>query len=383
MQTKEPHFLNQTPTISAAPEIVASQPPASTATSKPPESAGGLAALLTDKRRNFAIGLALTALLGLGAMVLAPLPGLAVMGSLTVAMLLGIGWRSLLGLPAAYRGGVQFSARKLLRLGIILTGVRLNFSLVTESGLQVLLLDLILITAGLLFIPWLAVKMGVKPGLGLLIGVGQSICGASAVGAIAPLSKDVDEDDISLAVAICGVLGTLGVLFFSLNAAIFNWQGHFYGLWTGSTLHEIAQVVAAGPAGGPLATDLSMVVKLTRVMLLAPAALILALVLAGTGRKAAGDSGKANLNLKKLPIPWFVLGFVLVGALNSTGWLAKDLTNIVLQISIFLMVMAMSAMGLMVDFAVIRQRGLRALGAATIGFVAFTALSFGLILVLG
>ncbi len=342
-----------------------------------------LAGKFSDKNRAFAIGLALTALLGFGAILLAPLPGLAVMGSLTVAMLLGITWRSLLGLPVTYRRGVQFSARKLLRFGIILTGVRLNFSLVTGSGLQVLLLDLILITFGLLFIPWLAVKLGVKPGLGLLISVGQSICGASAVGAIAPLSKDVDEDDISLAVAICGVLGTIGVLFFSLSAALFSWQGHFYGLITGSTLHEIAQVVAAGPAGGPVATDLSMVVKLTRVMLLAPVAIILAFVLAGKASGAAGRAGKPAINWKKLPLPWFVLGFILVGVLNSTGWLSKDLTNIILQISIFLMVMAMSAMGLMVDLVVIRQRGLRALGTGALAFVAFGGLSYFLILIFG
>jgi uncharacterized integral membrane protein (TIGR00698 family) len=332
-----------------------------------------------NPKRAFATGLALTALLGGGAMLLAPLPGLVVLGSLTIAMLLGIAWRTLLGLPVAYRGGVQYSARKLLRYGIILTGVRLNFSLIGDSGLQVLLLDLAMITFGLLFIPWVAVKMGVNRGLALLIGVGQSICGASAVGAIAPLSKDVDEDDISLAVAICGLLGTIGVLFYSLSAVLFGWQGTFYGLLSGSTLHEIAQVVAAGPSGGALAIDLAMVVKLTRVMLLAPVALILALVLAGKSRNGAAEGGKPAVSLKNLPIPWFVLGFVLVGALNSTGWLPKDLTNLVLQISIFLMVMAMSAMGLMVDLAVIRQRGLRALGAAALAFAAFVGLSFSLI----
>lgn len=338
----------------------------------------------SDKRRAFWIGLALTAFLGVGAMLLAPLPGLTVLGSLTIAMLLGITWRSLVGVPVVYRGGVQFSARKLLRYGIILTGVRLNFGLVASSGLPILLLDVALITCGLLFIPWLAVKMGVKRGLALLIGVGQSICGASAVGAIAPLSKDIDDDDVSLAVAICGVLGTLGVLILALGATLFGWQGAFFGLFGGSTLHEIAQVVAAAPAGGPLATDLAMVVKLTRVMLLAPVALILAMILA---RQAAGMAGeraaKPALNLKNLPIPWFVLGFVLVGALNSTGWLSKDLTNLVLQVSIFLMVMAMSAMGLLVDLAVIRQRGLRALGAAALAFAGFSALSYGLILAFG
>lgn len=376
MTLKEPDYpdvtrladLPLTTGQTAAPGVVAGPPPA---------------AKLSTGKRAFATGLGLTALLGIGAMLLAPLPGLVVMGSLTIAMLLGIAWRSLVGLPVAYRGGVQFSARKLLRYGIILTGVRLNFSLIGNSGLQVLLLDIALITFGLIFIPWLAGKLGVNRGLALLIGVGQSICGASAVGAIAPLSKAVDEDDISLAVAICGLLGTVGVLFYSLSAVLFGWQGSFYGLLSGSTLHEIAQVVAAGPAGGSLAVDLAMVVKLTRVMLLAPVALILAFILTGRAANKGGQTGKPAVNLKNLPIPWFVLGFVLVGALNSTGWLPKDLTNLVLQISIFLMVMAMSAMGLMVDLAVIRQRGLRALGAAALAFTAFVGVSYSLISIFG
>ncbi len=336
-----------------------------------PGREGGLFSL---PNLNFGIGLFLTAILGGVAMLVAPLPGLVVLGNLTIAMLIGIAWRSVFGLPKPYRAGVQFSAKKLLRLGIILTGVRLNFSLIASSGLQVLLLDIVLITFGLFFISWLARRFGVKPGLALLISVGQSICGASAVGAIAPLCKDADEDDVSLAVAICGVLGTVGVLFFSLGAAVFGWQGRFYGLVTGSTLHEIAQVVAAGPAGGLQAADLAVVVKLTRVMLLAPVAIILAFALAGRQAGVNGES-KPAISWRKLPIPWFVLGFVLVGVLNSTGWLAKDITNLVLQVSIFFMVMAMSAMGLNVDLLVIRQRGLRALGASALGFAAFVALS--------
>jgi uncharacterized integral membrane protein (TIGR00698 family) len=331
------------------------------------------------KNRAFIIGVGLTALLGVAAMILAPLPGLSVMGSLTVAMLLGIGWRSVAGLPKVYTGGVQFSARKLLRYGIILTGVRLNFGLIATSGIQVLLLDLALITFGIIFIPWLGRKMGLSSGLALMIGVGQSICGASAVGAAAAITPDAKEEDVSLAVAICGLLGTVGVLFFSFASPLLNWHGHFYGLLSGSTLHEIAQVVAAGPAGGPGADELAMVVKLTRVMLLAPVAILLAFAFTYNANTAKQMAGQRGIDWKKLPIPWFVFGFLLVGAISSTGWIPKDVSNIILQVSIFLMVMAMAAMGLMVDLVVIRKTGLKAITVAGIAFAVFIGLSLLLV----
>lgn len=305
------------------------------------------------------------------------------MGSLTVALIIGVAWRGVLGFPKTYTAGVQFSAKKLLRYGIILTGVRLNFGLIASSGIQVLLLDMLLIAFGISFIPWLGRKFGLSNGLALLLGVGQSICGASAVAAITPLTPDVDEDDVSLAVAICGGLGTIGVLFFVLASNFWGLQGHIYGLISGSTLHEIAQVVAAGPAGGAGAADLGLVVKLTRVMLLAPVAILLTVIFTMRAEHKNENSEHRPFNWKKIPIPWFVFGFLAVGALNSTGWLSKDMSNLILQVSIFLMVMAMAAMGLMVDLVVIRTKGLKTLGVATLSFAIFIGVSTLLVTVLG
>ncbi|QBD74817.1 putative sulfate exporter family transporter [Ktedonosporobacter rubrisoli] len=325
-------------------------------------------------------GLGLTILLGLIAFLLALLPGLATVGSLTIALILGLAWRAIVGLPATLTGGVRFSAQKVLRYGIILTGVRLNFQLIAASGLQVLLLDVLLILFGLLVLPKLAHKLGLSRHLSFLLGVGQSICGASAVGAVSALLRGADEEETSLAVAICGLVGTIGVLLFTFAAPLLHLHGHIYGLLSGSTLHEIAQVVAAGPVGGVGAADMAMVVKLTRVMLLAPVALFLAFFLAFKEGKQDGASG--SVNWKNIPIPWFVFGFLAVGAINSFGWLPKDVSNIVVQISVFLMVMAMAAMGLMVDLSVIRRTGLKALGIAVLSFFIFVGVSSCLLFVL-
>lgn len=333
--------------------------------------------------RPFLMGIVLTAAIGGVAMLLSPLPGLAALGSLTIAMLLGIIWRAFIGLPKGYTGGVQFSARRLLRYGIILTGVRLNFGLIASSGLQVLILDTVLIALGISLIPLIGRKLGLKPGLALMVATGQSICGASAVGAVLPLTRDGDQDDVSLAVALCGVLGTLGVLFFVICNQFFGLQDRFYALLSGSTLHEIAQVVAAGPVAGAASADLAMVVKLTRVMLLAPVVIILALIISFRAQRQAETDQKGAFDWKKLPLPWFILGFLAVGVINSLGWLPKDVANGVLQISIFLMVTAMAAMGLMVDLAVIRRTGLKALAVASLAFVGFVAVSAALITVFG
>lgn len=334
-------------------------------------------------RTPFLLGLGITIVIGIIATVLAPLPGIAVMGSLTVALLLGLAWRSTVGLPKASVAGVRFSAQKLLRYGIILTGVRLNFALVAASGIKVLLIDSVLIAFGVIVVPFFLRKMGLSRRLAFLIGVGQSICGASAVGAMAALFPDVEEDDVSLAVAICGLIGTVGVLLFTLSVHVFALSSNVYGLLTGSTLHEIAQVVAAGAAGGAKAADLATVVKLTRVMLLAPVALIVAFVVTLRAEKQAEPTTRQRFDWKKVPMPWFVFGFLAVGVFNSLGAFPKGLANIILQGSVFLLVVAMAAMGLMVDLKVIRKTGLRALGASLLIFVVFVGLSALLITVTG
>jgi uncharacterized integral membrane protein (TIGR00698 family) len=297
------------------------------------------------------------------------------MGDLTIALLLGLALRSMLKLPKSYVGGVKFSAQQLLRLGIILTGVRLNFALIASSGVNVLILDVVLVALGLLVGPWIATKLGLSKRLALLLCIGQSICGASAVGAIAGLFPGADED-ASLAMLACRVVGTAGVLLFTFGAHLLMLPGNFYGLLVGSTLHEIAQVVAAGPAAGAHAADLAMVTKLTRVLLLAPVTLLLSFVLTMRRRQ----QGQFSFDWKRVPIPWFVFGFLAVGAANSFGLFPKEITNLLLQGSVFALVIAIAAMGLMIDLSVIRQRGSRVLGVSMLLFVATVTVSSVLLL---
>lgn len=329
---------------------------------------------------TFLLGLGLTLLIGWIAMLLALLPVISTIGSMTVALLLGLAWQYVWRVPKSYARGVKFSAQKLLRYGIILVGVRLNFALIVSSGLNVLILDLILVAFGLLVFPQLASKLGLSKRLAFLLAVGQSICGVSAIGAMAALFHDEDEDAVSLAIALCRIIGTIGVLLFIFGTHFL--PSGFYGLLVGSTLHEIAQVVAAGPAGGASAADFALVVKLTRVMFLIPVMVIFSLAPMLWRKQSDKQMGQIAFSWKQLPIPWFIFGFLAIGALNSLGVFPKGITSLLLQTSDFLMAAAVAAMSLMIDLSVIRQTAMRALGVALLLFVIFVAMSSLLIVLL-
>jgi len=335
---------------------------------------------------HFGVGLGLTAALAAVSLVLAPLPGLRVLGPLSVALLLGIAWRATLDVAHHHRTGVRFSARTLLRWGVILMGVRLNFALVAQAGPRVLALDVLIVVAGLLGISLLGKRAGLSSGLRIAVAFGSSICGASAIGAIVPLAG-VSEEETSIAVGICGVLGTVGVVLYTVGAPLLHLTHTQYGVLTGSTLHEVAQVIAAAFAQGPVSGDLGTIVKLTRVLLLAPAALALTVIIAvrdGRARQGAGqDKGGILAGLRHVPVPYFVFGFIGVAGLTTAGLIPAGMAGVMLQASTFLFLMAMAAMGLQVDLGSVRRTGLPALGVAVVGWAALAGLSRALIALFG
>ncbi|GMA16052.1 putative sulfate exporter family transporter [Deinococcus metallilatus] len=315
-------------------------------------------------------GLALVALLTAAAYLLSMLPGLRVLGALGLALLLGLAVRGLFRLPPSVQPGAGYAARTLLRLGVVLLGVRLNFVLFAQAGVRVLLLDLAVIATGLLSMTWLARRLGLPRGLGLAVAVGSSICGASAIAAAAPVVQ-ADEDEVSVAVAVCSLLGTVGVVGYSLLALPLGLSAQRYGLMTGSSLHEIAQVLAAGAAQGSHALDFAMLTKLTRVALLAPVLLLLGGLLA---RKQAVNAGTQAARPPLLPP--FLVGFLLVGVVSSTGLLPRPLTGAMQTASLLLTAASMAGIGLGVDFAVLRRLGGPALVVGSLGFGLLVLVAF-------
>lgn len=291
---------------------------------------------------------------------LATLPGLKVMGALTVALIVGILWRATAGLPAMAVPGTKLTARSILRLGIVLMGARLDFGLVAHAGPKVLFLDVVMIALGIAGISWIARRFGVGSRLAMLLAVGTSICGASAVAAAAPVTR-AHEDEITLAVALCGLLGTVGVLFYVLVGPLLGLTTLQLAILSGSTLHEVAQVMAAAFTWGTASGDMGTLVKLTRVVLLAPALVVL-------GVATGGGIKGMRFSWKEPPVPWFVIGFLAVGVVGSVGLLPGVAKTWLSNASVFLMVMAMAAMGLNTPIEMIRKAGMRVIYAGLAGF---------------
>jgi uncharacterized integral membrane protein (TIGR00698 family) len=183
---------------------------------------------------------------------------------------------------------------------------------------------------------------------------------------------EAEEDEITLAVALCGILGTAGVFFYVLGAPFFSLSNSQLAILSGSTLHEVAQVMAAAFTWGPSSGDLATLVKLTRVVLLAPVLLVLAFFV---GRSSTG----LRYSWKNPPVPWFVGGFLAAGAAGSGGLLTPAAARMLSLGSVLLMAVAMAAMGLHTEWKTLRQAGRKVIYAGVAGFGALAALSFGLI----
>ena len=314
-------------------------------------------------------GILLCVALAAAAQVLSAYPGFRVLGPLTLALVLGIALRAAAGPLRWSDDGSRFCARPVLRTGVFLMGARLDFALVAKVGPRVLLLDALLICAGLFGIAWLARAMHVPAKLATLLAVGTSICGASAVVAAGSVTR-AEEDDVTLAVALCGVLGTIGVLFYVLAGPLLPLSLTQLSVLVGSTLHEVAQVIAAASTWGAQTEDLATLVKLTRVVLLAPALLALGLAVRGH---------KVRYTLRDPPVPWFVIGFVALGIAGSLGLLPANAKSALSTTSVFLMTCAMAAMGLHTQMAMLQKAGLRVVWAGLAAFAGMAALSFTLI----
>ena len=327
----------------------------------------------TLKKPSQVPGTALALALAAASYWLATMPGLKVMGALTVALIIGILWRATAGLPALAVPGTKFTARTILRLGIVLMGARLDFGLVAQAGPKVLFLDVVMIVLGIAGIFWIGRKFGVDAKLAMLVAVGTSICGASAVAAAAPVAK-ADEDETTLAVALMGILGTVGVLFYVFVGPFLGLSHMQLAVLSGSTLHEVAQVMAAAFTWGTATGDMGTLVKLTRVVLLAPALLVLGLVM--------GSGNGLRFSWKEPPIPWFVIGFLVVGVVGSVGLIPALAKTWLSNASVFLMVMAMAAMGLNTQLGMIKKAGMKVIYAGLAGFALLAVVSYTIIRVL-
>jgi uncharacterized integral membrane protein (TIGR00698 family) len=294
------------------------------------------------------------------------------LSALTLAILIGlvIGNTVYPSLAGSCASGVGFAKARLLRTGIVLYGLRLTFQDIGQVGMAGVLIDALVLASTFLLAQWVGRKLlGLDKRTTLLVGAGASICGAAAVLATEPVAKGRSED-VAVAVATVVVFGTIGTF---LYPALFHWNAEYgwlntslqqYGVFVGSTVHEVAQVVAAGEAIGSQAADTAVIAKMVRVMMLAPFLLILSMWLSRSERAEGVSQGQTG----RITIPWFALGFVAMAGVNSLGLLPEAVVSWGVQLDNALLAIAMAALGLTTHIGAVRAAGTKPLLLALILF---------------
>ncbi|KAB0579912.1 YeiH family putative sulfate export transporter [Ideonella dechloratans] len=289
-------------------------------------------------------------------------------GTLTLALLLGIVAGN--GLPQRWLGpaehGAALSRQRLLRAGVMLFGLGLTVQDLAHVGLTGVLLAAVMLASTFALAAWAGPRwLGLDRPTALLIGAGSAICGAAAVIATEPVVR-ARNGEATVAVSTVVLFGTFSVFLYPwLGEMAAHWaalpQGATgLGLYLGATVHEVAQVVAAGRSMGTDVASVAVIEKMVRVMLLAPFLLVL------SSRWLARGEGGAATGRRGGHTPWFAWGFLAMVGLHSTGWLPAALEAGASQAGTVMLAMAMAALGLNTRWSGVRAAGLRPLALGTL-----------------
>ncbi|HWX19110.1 MAG TPA: putative sulfate exporter family transporter [Candidatus Binatia bacterium] len=321
-----------------------------------------------------------------------------------IAIVLGMAVSNLWKLPKAFQPGIKFSVKKLLPLGIVLLGARLNFGEMMKVGLAGLALSALETVLALSLLLLLARWLKLPPKLGTLLGVGTAICGGTAIVATAPVIEAEDKD-VAFSVATITLLSLLAMFALPLMGHLLDLTSRQFGVWAGLAIHQTPQVVAAGyaysPSHGeysPVAGDTATIVKMARVCLLAPVVFIIGLFYARNKAQQSGVTGSKRINYLHL-FPTFILGFVGMALLNTLGLLPEltvrhagvlgqgvhtlAVAGAAEQASRFCIIISMAGVGLETKFAAMRQTGLRPFAASLLAMVLVAVVVLVLIKALG
>lgn len=312
--------------------------------------------------------------LAIGSAFLATVSPFDHLGGISLALIVGMLIKAFFLKRGSQVGGLGFSAKTLLRVGIVLLGTRLDFAVLAEAGLQVLLFDLFMVVLGVLLISTVLKRAGFEPTLAMLAAVGSSICGASAIAAAAPAIR-ANKETSALAIVACTLIGTMATFLVIPLQSVVGLAPHKYGILAGATLHEVAQVAAAlAPVSGAFQTG--MATKLLRVVFLVPVVALLPRILPRSHRARIETEGGSQP--KPQPVPWYVAGFLAAGVLMTlAGYLPSSLHGAVnvataqlVQPTNILIGASMAAIGLQVDFAILKKQGAKLILTAGLTWLA-------------
>ncbi|SFK74258.1 YeiH family protein [Methylophaga sulfidovorans] len=317
-------------------------------------------------------GLLLVVVLSVAGMLAAKLPMFNQLGlsALTIAILLGmiIGNTVFPHIAEQTSVGVDFSKNRLLRAGIILYGFRITFQQVMNIGVSGICIDIAVLTLTFTLAYYAGRHLfKLDKETAILIGAGSSICGAAAVMATEPVIK-AQAHKVTVAVATVVIFGTISMFVYPLVYPYLGLSEQHYGIFVGSTIHEVAQVVAAGKAVSDTAANTALIEKMLRVMMLAPFLLLI-------GQLAANKTHSEHSGQRApITIPWFAVLFIVVTAFNSVVEMSPLLHKVLISIDTLFLTMAMTALGLRTHLGAIKQAGLKPI---LLGLLLFVMLTVG------
>ena len=283
-----------------------------------------------------------------------------IVGGAVFGILLGI-LAGLIRRPAVFNDGIRFTSKKILQYSIILLGFEMNMGNIIKVGSQSLLVLVFTLTASFLTAYLISKVLKLPSGIAVLIGVGTSICGGSAIAATAPVIK-ADDDDVAQAISTIFLFNIIAVFLFPAVGHLLGLSDTGFGMWAGTAINDTSSVVAAASswseqAGNGTALQFATIVKLTRTLFIVPITLVLALYTSRKAKKAAAHSAATGENagakasaasgysFRKV-FPWFVLGFLAAALLYTFVPIPAPVSSFLVQAGKFLIIMAMAAVGL-------------------------------------
>jgi uncharacterized integral membrane protein (TIGR00698 family) len=339
---------------------------------------------LVSSAKNLLPGIALCVGLTLAAMLLQHVEvhfaGHPYLEALVLAILLGVAVRTAWQPGPHWTPGIAFSAKFVLEFAIVMLGASVSAATIVALG-PVLIFGIACIVAVAIGVSYAICRgLGLPQRMSILIACGNSICGNSAIAAVAPVIG-ADSDDVASSISFTAVLGVVVVLGLPLLVPVLQLSLTQYGVLAGLTVYAVPQVLAATLPIGALSNQVGTVIKLVRVLMLGPVVLCFSL-LSGLRPATRPSANSRRLQLLEL-VPWFIIGFLVVLVVRSAGLIPAALLPPITHTAAILTTVAMAALGLGVDIRVVARTGVRVTLAVTGSLVVLGAMSYGLIRLVG
>ncbi|MEE2901852.1 MAG: YeiH family protein [Myxococcota bacterium] len=315
--------------------------------------------------------------------------------ALLIAIILGMLARNTIQLPSKTNPGIKYSVKKILPFAIVLMGAKLNFVYVLEVSAQALWISVLCVFVALALTIWLCQAMGVSQKLGILIGIGTAICGGTAIAVAAP-TIEADDNDTAFAITTITIFGLIAIFAFPVLGHTLTMSQEEFGIWAGIAIQATPQVMAAGFAYGDQAGEIAVIVKLVRVLLLAPLMVILGAWYSRAKQQSTEEQAAQKTKWSTF-FPPFILGFIALAIANSLNLIpdvtlpippnifgaTRDqplpLSKAITKGSLFLVTMAMAGVGLGVHIQTLRKVGMKALYVGCFAALVLSGFSYGLL----